>query len=403
MGQSNKVIAQVGKRELDSIKKTFKKSNMFDELTDAELEEVAKLSQRRVYRVGDIVFTEGETAKELYIIEDGTVVLEMSIRLGRSSGRQGSIDVLSKGQVFGWSAIAEPNIFTMSARCLEKTTVIAIDRARLQLLFDENSSLGFKLMKKIVGVVSSRLARSRDTLAHIMSIAFHDLKSPLAAVQSYLQVILDGYTGDISEKQKGMLIRSSERIKELLNLINNILDISRIDTGQLQMEKVSFLEIIDSSVETARRVAKEKGLKITAEVPKELSPIDAAPNRIQQLMNNLLGNAIKFTPEGGTINLKVTEGRQNILVEIQDTGIGIKAADLPRIFDDFYRGADVDTPGAGLGLSIAKKIVRAHYGKIWVESPSPETGVGSKFSFTLPKTSLYLKIEPPSDVKKEGV
>jgi signal transduction histidine kinase len=397
MSKNNGMIAQVGKRELDSIKKTLRKSSLFDELTDAELEEVAKLSKKRVYRVGDIVFTEGEPAKELYVIEDGTVVLEMSIRLGRGSSRQGSIDVLSQGQVFGWSAIAEPNIFTMSARCLENTTVIAIDRARLQLLFNENNALGFKLMKKIVGVVSSRLARSRDTLAHIMSIAFHDLKSPLAAVQSYLQVILDGYTGEISEKQRGMLLRSSERIKELLNLINNILDISRIDTGQLQMEKISLLEIIDSSVETARGIAKGKGLKIKAKTPKELSLVYAAPNRIQQLMNNLLGNAIKFTPEGGAINLKVSEGENNILIEIQDTGTGIKAVDLPRIFDDFYRGVDIDTPGAGLGLSIAKKIVRAHGGKIWVESPCPETGIGSKFSFTLPKK------EPLSEREKEGV
>jgi signal transduction histidine kinase len=120
-------------------------------------------------------------------------------------------------------------------------------------------------------------------------------------------------------------------------------------------------------------------------VPQELPLITGAPNRLQQVLTNLLGNAVKFTPDRGAITLKASEENDHILVAVTDTGTGISPEELPRVFDDFYRGIRVDETGAGLGLSISKKIVEAHGGKIWAESPCPESGVGSKFTFTLPK------------------
>ena len=114
--------------------------------------------------------------------------------------------------------------------------------------------------------------------------------------------------------------------------------------------------------------------------------VKGAPNRLQQVFANLLGNAVKFTSAPGVVTLKVSEEDDHILVEVTDTGIGIPSEELPKIFDDFYRGINVDAAGAGLGLSIAKKIVEAHGGRIWVESPCPESETGSKFSLTLPKS-----------------
>ena len=109
--------------------------------------------------------------------------------------------------------------------------------------------------------------------------------------------------------------------------------------------------------------------------------------RLQQVITNLFTNAIKFTPEKGEIKLRVTGREGNIHVEVMDTGVGISAEDLPQIFDDFYRGGEREKAGTGLGLSIAKRIVEAHRGKIWAESPNPEDKMkrGSKFTFTLPK------------------
>lgn len=370
---------------MGSIKQVLAGSQLFEGLTDGELDKITRLCREKVYEAGATIFTEGEVAKELYIVEDGKVVLEMTIRFGPGSGRRGSIDVITKGQAFGWSAIAESHILTMSARCMEKTKVIALDGVGLRRLLEEDSHMGHKVMKRLVGLVSSRLRHARDTLAHILSIASHDLKSPLAAVESYHQVMLGGYAGEITEKQKNMLLRSSERIRELLDLIDNILDISRIDARELKMEATSLLKVVESTRGTVQPLAEEKGVQLKVEVPQGLPLVAGAPDRLQQVFTNLLGNAIKFTPEGGTVALKVGEEGDHILVEVIDTGIGISPEELPRIFDDFYRGLSVNSSGAGLGLSIAKKIVEAHSGKIWVESPCPESGTGSKFTFTLPK------------------
>ena len=373
-------------KPMGHIKEALARCQLFKGLTDEELGKLTRLCREEVYEAGTTIFREGESAKELYIVEEGRVVLEMTLRIGGGAGRQGTIDAITRGGVFGWSAVEESHTLTMSARCVEKVRVIALDGAGLRRILEEDSHLGYKVMKRLVGVVSSRLRHVRDTLAHVLSIASHDLKAPLAAVESYHQVMLGGYAGEITEKQKEMLLRSSERITGLLNLIDNILDISRVEARELKMEAASLLKVVESSVEIVQPLAEGKGLQLEVEAPKELPLIAGAPNRLQQVFNNLLENAVKFTPEGGTVTLKVSDKDDDILVEVIDTGIGISSEDLPRIFDDFYRGVRVNSAGAGLGLAIAKKIVEAHGGRIWVQSPCPESGTGSKFSLTLPKT-----------------
>jgi len=130
-------------------------------------------------------------------------------------------------------------------------------------------------------------------------------------------------------------------------------------------------------------MAKEKGMNLRVEVPEKLPVIHAATHRLRQVLNNLLSNAIKFTRPKGLITLSVEDKGDHLQVEVMDTGAGIPPEDLPYIFDEFFRGRDVERTGAGLGLSIAKKIVEAHGGKIWVESPCTTDGKGSKFTFTL--------------------
>ncbi len=369
---------------MGSIKQVLATSQLFKRLTNKELDKITKFCSEEVYEAGATVLKEGDVGNRLYIVEEGKVVLEMTIRLGTGSGRQGAIDVVTKSQSFGWWG-GESYIHTMTARCIEKTKVIVLDGIGLWRLLEDDHDVGYKVMKRLVGMVSSRLLGTRDMLAHILSIASHDLKSPLAAVESYHKVMLDGYAGEITERQKTMLLRSSERITGLLNLIDNILDISRIDTRELKMEAMSLLKVVESSRGVIEPLAKDKGLQLKVEVLKELPLITGAPNRLQQVFDNLLGNAVKFTPAGGTITLKVAEADDHILVEVMDTGIGILPEELPKLFTDFYRGVRVDATGAGLGLSISKKIIEAHGGKIWVESPCPESGTGSKFTFTLPK------------------
>ncbi|GAI16145.1 unnamed protein product, partial [marine sediment metagenome] len=221
-----------------------------------------------------------------------------------------------------------------------------------------------------------------------LGIAAHDLKAPLTAIQGFLWVMLGGFSGELTDKQRNMLERSTRRINELLNLISDLLDIPRIETGQIvqEMKEISLRQVVSSSLHDLQNQAKEKGIKLKAELPQALPKVRGSSPRLQQVITNLVSNAINYTPEG-VVTIRVSESNKDIQVEVMDTGIGIPPDELPHVFDDFFRASNVEIKGTGLGLAIVKRIVEAHGGRIWAESPCPESDTGSKFTFTLPKKS----------------
>ncbi len=231
-----------------------------------------------------------------------------------------------------------------------------------------------------------KLREEREKFLRFIGIAAHDLKAPLTAIQGFLWVLLGGFAGQISEKQKNMLERSSHRITELLTLISDLLDIPRIETGQIvqEMKEILLLQVLKDSIEGQRNLAEEKGINLKVELPEVIPPIIGSAPRLQQVITNLVNNAIRYTPEG-TVTVRVRDQGNELLIEVVDTGIGIPREDMPRLFEDFFRGSNVEIKGTGLGLSISRRIVEAHGGKIWAESPCPETKTGCKFSCTLPK------------------
>jgi len=235
----------------------------------------------------------------------------------------------------------------------------------------------------------NRLAEEKEQFLQFLNIAAHDLKAPLTAIQGFLWVMVGGYSGDLNDRQRHMLERSSKRIAELLDLISDLLDIPRIESGQIipEMKEVSLKQAVRNCLPEQRRVAREKGLRLRVELPEEtLSRIRGSSPRIQQVITNLVGNALHYTEEG-TITVRVIELDNDIHVEIEDTGIGIPAEDMPHVFEDFFRASNVETKGTGLGLAIVKRIVEAHNGRIWCESPCPDSNQGSRFTFTLPRAS----------------
>ena len=234
----------------------------------------------------------------------------------------------------------------------------------------------------------AKLEEEKDRFLRFLSIAAHDLKAPLTAIQGFLWVMLGGFSGELTDKQRNMLERSTRRINELLNLISDLLDIPRIETGQVvqEMKEISLREILKRSLDDQRSLAKEKGVKLKVELPESLPKIRGSSPRLQQVITNLVGNAINYTPEG-TVTVRVTDLKSELQVEVIDTGIGIPPDDLPRVFEDFFRASNVEVKGTGLGLSIVMRIVEAHGGRVWCESPCLETNQGSKFTFTLPKIS----------------
>ena len=369
---------------LNSIKETLRSSELFHNLTEEELDKLLPLCHEQFYETGAVMFCEGEHCNYVQTLKSGKVALETELAISHSSVERATIDVLSQGSSFCWSALMEPSVLTSSGRCLERTEIIALDGDKLKALLDENPQMGYKVANNLVKVVASRMQHTKQTMERILSVIFHDLKAPLAAAESYNRLLLDGFVGELSEEQTNIVQRSSKRLSDLLNLISNMIDFSRVDFGSFRAEELSVTKIIEDCVETMRPLAEKKNLQLVFEAPQELPIVLGSAGRLKQVMINLLSNAIKFTPSGG-ITVKVKDDKGHLQVDVIDTGIGIPTEDLPRVFDGFYKGLYMEQRGAGLGLSISKKIIEGHGGKISATSPTPDTGRGTRFTFTLPK------------------
>jgi signal transduction histidine kinase len=234
----------------------------------------------------------------------------------------------------------------------------------------------------------TKLEEERSRFLRFLGTAAHDLKAPLTAIQGFLWVMLGGFSGELNQKQRHMLERSSRRITELLELISDLLDIPRIEIGVIVEERddVSLLQVVKRSLDDVRNLAKQKEVKLKVKLPQSLPKIRGSTPRLQRVITELLTNATNYSP-GGSVTIMVNEENSDIRVEVMDTGIGIPHEELPRVFDEFFRASNVDTRGTGLGLSIVKRLVETHGGRIWVESPCLKSSKGSKFTFTLPKKS----------------
>lgn len=369
---------------MDFIEGILRLSDLFSGMSDDELKKLLPLCREEVYEAGVTIFSEGDPCHTMYIVESGKVILERDLYLGRAKETV-TIDVITRGGSLCCSGLIEPHILTATGRTLETTEVVALDTVELRGLFKENPEMGYNTMSNLARIVSSRFQHARETLGHVLSVIFHDVKAPLATIECANRVILGGFAGELNEEQRDILQGSSKRVSDLLHLISNIIDVSRIDAKDLAMSRISLEQLIRDSIEVMQPLAEEKGLQLKAELAEGLPPVYGVQDRLKQVVINLLSNAIKFTPAGGMVAVKAKDCADSIQVEVVDTGVGIRAEELPKIFDDFYRGLDLAERGAGLGLSIAKRIIEAHQGKIWAVSPCPGSDKGSQFLFTLPK------------------
>lgn len=223
--------------------------------------------------------------------------------------------------------------------------------------------------------------------SEFIAMVAHELRAPIAAVEQQLSVILNRMAGDISEKQEKLLSRAKERTKGLLNLIKDLLDLSKIEAGRMVQykEPLTLQEIIQKVVDLMKAEAENKKIDLEFSTPSHNPLIHADRVSMEGIFTNLISNAIKYTPEGGKVWVSLGEEGGFAKASVSDTGIGIKKEDLARIFDKFYRVKTVETReivGTGLGLSIVKSIVDAHLGTISVES---EEGGGTTFIVLLPK------------------
>ena len=230
--------------------------------------------------------------------------------------------------------------------------------------------------------------------SEFVSLVSHELRTPLTSIIGFISLILDGKTGKINQKQHESLSRAHRQSKRLAALINDLLDVSRIEAGRIELkqEHVKIDWIAERRIEELRPQADEKAISLLLKAQSNLPSTIGDADRIGQIFVNLIGNAIKFTPDNGEVTVRISKAQQNgsltegVHVEVVDTGPGIPTEEREKVFDKFRQLGSVQTRqpygGTGLGLSIAAGIVEAHGGRLWVDAG--DNGMGSNFQFFIP-------------------
>lgn len=233
--------------------------------------------------------------------------------------------------------------------------------------------------------------------SEFVSTVSHELRTPLSIMREAVSIVMDGIAGPLTDKQNYILHTSIRNMDRLAALINDLLDISRIEAGKmdLKLAEVDLGKLVESAEENFRKMAEKKNILIESRIPGDMPAVLGDETKILQILTNLLGNAVKFTDEG-KISIEASVEHNNAVVSISDTGRGIAEEDMPKLFEKFSqidRFAGKETPGTGLGLAISKQLIELMGGKISAESAQ---GKGSTFSFTLP-----VFIHKPRDKKTE--
>ena len=229
----------------------------------------------------------------------------------------------------------------------------------------------------------TRVRRLEMVRRDFVSNVSHELRTPLASLKALTETLMEGALEDPPAARR-FLTRMEGEIDNLTQMVQELLELSRIESGKVPLERrsISPLELVTPAVERMQLQAERAGLNIVLECPEDLPPVSADPTRVEQVLVNLLHNAIKFTPPGGKITVSAYREYSKVIILVKDTGVGIAPDALPRIFERFYKADRARSGGGtGLGLSIARHLVEAHGGQIWAESIVSQ---GSTFFFSIP-------------------
>lgn len=259
-----------------------------------------------------------------------------------------------------------------SAVALSDQAAIVIDNARIFKELEES----YEKMKDL-----------DKTKMEFFTLISHELRNPLAVIKGFTELLYDGTLGPINDKQKDKLQKIKENVDKLTDMVNKMSEISTMETRRYPLEKAptSIGEMVGEIADTMGFLFRNKHISLNVNIPPELPVVEVDRGRMEQVFLNLFNNALKYTPEGGDVDVSARDRGVDILLSVHDTGIGIPKKDLDMIFSGFYHAGyklSYEYKGPGLGLAISRKIVESHGGRIWAES---EPGKGSTFYFTILK------------------
>ncbi|MFO0730090.1 MAG: HAMP domain-containing sensor histidine kinase [Nitrospiraceae bacterium] len=279
----------------------------------------------------------------------------------------------------GLAAVASYNILRPLRRL--QATIQEIGQGNFQAALDMRAPRELRELSETVHWMGKKLQQLDDIKSEFLAHVSHELRTPMASIQEGTHLLLDEIPGPLTQDQRTTLRIMSDSSRRLMSLISTILDLSKMEAGMLEYRFVptDLRKIAEVSVNKIRLLADAKHVQLVVEAPRERHWVKADTARIEQVLDNLLSNALKFSPEGGVVKLNMTAGSEEglLFVSVTDAGPGIPAEEVPHVFDRFYQGrtkARHATAGSGLGLALAKRVVEAHGGRIWVES---ETGKGT--------------------------
>jgi signal transduction histidine kinase len=257
-----------------------------------------------------------------------------------------------------------------------------LERRRLSL--DAKRALAAEAEARRLAEDKARLEELDRAKRQFYRLVTHELQAPVAGIQNYLQLILDGYVPP--EKLRDVVEKCMARAQEEMDLVADLLELGRLQAADFQQPAapVRLSEVLEQVMDALHSQAAQKNLRLNAEVVGEIPPVIGSASQFKSVWTNLIGNAIKYTPSGGAVGVSLRAGNDLVIGEVRDTGLGIPAEDQPRLFTEFFRAGNAKAQnirGTGLGLAIVKQIVEGAGGKILVES---EAGHGSAFTFVLP-------------------
>ena len=289
-----------------------------------------------------------------------------------------AVPVTRKGEVLGGLILSRVTVRPFDEREIQVVETFA-DQAAIAI---ENVRLFNEIQEKSRALeVASR--HKSEFLANMS----HELRTPLNAIIGFSEVMLERMFGELNERQEEYLKDILSSGKHLLTLINDILDLSKIEAGKMELERGSFSlrTALENGVTMIRERASRHEIALSLALGEGLDAVSGDERKVKQIVYNLLSNAVKFTPDGGRVDVSAEQANGAVQVTVRDTGIGIAPEDQQRIFEEFSqvgRDPERSREGTGLGLTLSKRYVELHGGKIWVESAP---GQGSAFSFTLPQ------------------